>query len=162
GAHRLPHTEEGEHDGEPHCRLRRRDRDDEEREELPAVVLRPKAVVGDEGQVHRVEHELDAHEQDEQVPPEEKAHRARDEEDRGDGEEVLDRDRGHDALSLAWACAFGSGAAASASGFFSSFAGSSVGSTCLPRATATAPTTATRRSAPLSSNGTSWMVKSSR
>src|SRR5690349_14342364 len=58
GADRLLHAEEAEHDGEAHRSLGRRHGDDEEREDLPAVIRRAIAVVRDQGQVDRVEHEL--------------------------------------------------------------------------------------------------------
>src|SRR5512141_1306610 len=47
GAHRLAHPEERKDDGEPHRRLGRGHRDDEEREDLPRVVLRAVPVVRD-------------------------------------------------------------------------------------------------------------------
>lgn len=74
GPHRLPEPEEGEDDGEPHGGLGRRDGDNEESEELPVVVRGVDAVVRDQREVYRVEHQLDAHEQDEQVAPEEEAY----------------------------------------------------------------------------------------
>src|SRR5262249_7090989 len=132
--------------------------DHEEGEDLAVVAGRARAtrarevpVVGDEGEVHGVEHQLDAHQEDEQVPPEEEAHRARREEHAGDDQEVLEGDVGHEAPS--WAA--GSAGGVPWGGRMT------VGSGCLPRATATAPTTATRRRALESSNGTSAALKSS-
>src|SRR5262249_29911736 len=123
-------------------------RDDEEGEHLTGVGRhrRALAVEGDEREVHRVEHDLDAHQQDEDIAADQEADAADREEERREGDVELDADP--DAISLSEP-AFGSESVWWIS--------------CLPRprATATAPMIATMRSALESSNGTSpWLKRS--
>src|SRR5205814_8042516 len=54
---------------ETHGDLGRRDGDDEEGEDLTGHVAVVNAVVGHEGEIHAVQHELDAHELDEDIAP---------------------------------------------------------------------------------------------
>src|SRR5882724_9925874 len=77
---------DGETDRETDGRLGCGDRDDEERDHLAVVIVGPHAVEGDEGEVHGVEQELDAHQLNQEVAPHHEA-------DRADGEDdAYDRD----------------------------------------------------------------------
>ena len=75
---------DGENDRQPDGRFGRGDGHDEEHEHLPAhsEILRQR----DEREIHRVEHELDAHEDHDRVAPHEHAEHAEREEHRGEGE----------------------------------------------------------------------------
>src|SRR5262249_36136620 len=152
--------------GQADGRFRRRDGDDEKREHLAGHVARVGAVERDEREVHRVQHELDAHQLNEDVAPHQKADAAEREDGAGEQHVVLD----HHAKRTHQACSFGRGWPASRGcrgpwkrrcaaglllGAFTRFS-------TWARATAMAPTTATMRSAVVSSKGTSSFVKSSR
>src|SRR5829696_8342688 len=86
--HALEVAERGDDDRQPHRGLGRRDRHDEDHEALPgcAVELRE----GHERQVHGVEHQLDAHEDDDRVAAREHADDADGEEDRREEERLGD------------------------------------------------------------------------
>src|SRR5215203_946293 len=94
-------------DGEADDDLRGGDDHDEERHDL-AVDGAGGAGEGDQRQVHRVEHQLHAHEHDDRVAPHEDAHGADREEDRGEDQVVS---QGHDFSSLALVAAATHGAA---------------------------------------------------
>src|SRR3954451_11535270 len=79
---RPPGAEDRHDDREPDDDLGRGDEHDEQRDDLTVeVALHPRE--GDEGQVRRVEHELDAHEHDDRVAPDEHGAGADGEEQRG-------------------------------------------------------------------------------
>src|SRR6266481_923228 len=89
-------AEDGDDDRQPHRRFGRRGGDDEEhrrvsREEAAGGRARHQreAGEGEEGEVHRVEHQLDAHEDDDGVAPQHHAGRSQREEDRPEDEVVL-------------------------------------------------------------------------
>src|SRR5713101_6085098 len=69
---RSPAAEEGDDDRQTDGRLRGGDRHDEEDEELADHRL-ALAREGDEGQINGVQHDLDAHQHDDEVPPDQHA-----------------------------------------------------------------------------------------
>src|SRR5712672_3338013 len=87
---RAPAAEDGDDDGEADGRLGGGHRDDEEDGGVTAEEARLgggalhqwEAREGEEGEVHRVEHQLDAHEHDERVAPDHHAHAAQREQHR--------------------------------------------------------------------------------
>src|SRR4051794_17162402 len=80
-------------DRQPDHDLGRGDDHDEERDELAVDRARGPGE-GDQGQVHRVEHQLDAHEHDDRVAPHQHADGADGEQDRGQHQVVGDGHRG--------------------------------------------------------------------
>src|SRR5690348_430792 len=127
------------------------------------------AVERHEREVHRVQHHLDAHEENEEVATEEKAHGADSEEHAGDREKVLERDGVHvRASSVRELCAVIGVPCAESAGTPETSSlvddgkspvpplagtGARPTSSCpRPRATATAPTTAIRSRTPAISN----------
>src|SRR6266704_2871058 len=95
---RGPAAEHGDDDGEAHGGLGGGHRDDEEDGGVAAQEARlgggalhqREPREGEESEVHRVEHQLDAHEDDERVAPQHHAHPAQREEDRAE-EQVVQR-----------------------------------------------------------------------
>ena len=84
-------TEERDCEGESDRGLARGDRDDEHGEDLPGQVREP-AGERDQVQVDGVQHELDRHEDREEVAPHEHAEEADREEEERDNQVVVDRD----------------------------------------------------------------------
>src|SRR5919112_1069019 len=74
-------AEDAQNDGQTNDDLGRRDEHHEQRDDL-AVQRPPHAGEGDEGEVGRVEHELDAHEYDDRVAPQQEGRGADREQDR--------------------------------------------------------------------------------
>src|ERR1700730_14519652 len=87
---RLAMPEETDHDGEPDGGLGRRDRHHEEHDDLPVDSAQGPAE-GDEGQVHRVQHDLDRQENRDQVAAKENPGRTGGEQDRREHEGVVER-----------------------------------------------------------------------
>src|SRR5581483_1984565 len=79
-------------DRQADCRFGGRDGDHEESEDL-AGVLQPEAGEGNEQQVRRVEHQLDAHQHHQRVAADDDADDADEEKYRGEREIVADGDR---------------------------------------------------------------------
>src|SRR5438477_10733209 len=75
----LPIPEDRDQDREPHGHFRGRDRHDEEDEDL-AVHVAVLPGKGHEAQVHRVQHQLDRHEDDQRAPAHQHAHQTHREE----------------------------------------------------------------------------------
>src|SRR5450755_4774123 len=155
---------EGEHDREADGDLCRGDRDDEEGEHLPVHVAGVQAVVSHEREIHGVQHQLDAHQLHEHVATHQKPDAAEREQRAREHDVVLDVITQHvhqmpPALAAALLALVGKGRCASRamSGPWNMRAlGPPLASrrTCgLPRATAIAPTTATIKSAVVSSKG---------
>src|SRR5262249_30755643 len=88
---------DGEHDGEPHRRLRRRQHDDEDAEDLAGELRRrlDEVVEGDEVHVGGVQEQLDHHEDADRVPPRHHGDHAEREQDGADDEEMRQLDGGH-------------------------------------------------------------------
>src|SRR5215210_54542 len=89
-----PRAEHGEHDGEPHSDLRRRDGDNEHGvadTESPGV--REVVREGDEREVDAVYHELDAHKDDDGVAPDQGPPRPYGEQERADHQIPFERRR---------------------------------------------------------------------
>src|SRR5690606_27989940 len=74
--------------------------EDEEHGHL-AVAVVERAAGGDQGQVHRVEHQLDAHEHDQRVAPDEEAQRP--DQEQGGGERHIPTRCDHQFLLRSWA-----------------------------------------------------------
>src|SRR5688572_1279467 len=125
-------AEDGHDDPEADDDLGRRHHQDEEHQRLAADVVELSGE-GDEGEVHGVEHELDAHEHDEHVAPDQQAHGADGEQARGQGEVPL-AVHGHSPSPPSW----GRGGR---------------------RASTTAPTTAITSSTEVISKGSRYRVK---
>src|SRR5882672_10128465 len=89
--HGLTAAEEPDEDREAHGRLGGRERDDEEREDVPLLVAE-RAREGQHGEVAAVELKLDAHEHDERVSAHEDARRSDEEQNERQHEVVI---RGH-------------------------------------------------------------------
>src|SRR5712664_806485 len=95
---RVPAAEDGDDDGEAHGGLGGGHGDDEEDGGVAAQEARlgggaphqREPREGEEGEVHRVEHQLDAHQDDEGIAPQHHAHPAEREEDRAE-EQVMQR-----------------------------------------------------------------------
>src|SRR5713101_2623335 len=92
---------DGEHDGEPHRRLGRRQHDHEDAEDLPGQLRRPldEVVEGDEVHVRGVQDQLHAHQDADRVPPGDHRDHAEREEDGAHDEEMGQPDGGHDDTS---------------------------------------------------------------
>src|SRR5512138_530355 len=88
----LERLEDGEDDREADRGLRRREHDDEQGEHLPRDPARHVVVEGDEVHVRAVQDELDAHEDAHGVAPGGDRDETEGEEQRTDGEEVVERD----------------------------------------------------------------------
>src|SRR3954469_19402291 len=137
-------TEDGDDDAESDRDLGGRDRQHEEHDHLAANVVE-RAGERHEREVHRVEHELDAHEHHQHVAPGEEADRADGEEQRGEHEVVVGGDvergerQGHGASSMTTSSAWR-----------------------LRRASTTAPITESTSSAAVISNGHRKSVNSDR
>src|SRR5512134_275634 len=80
-----------EHEREAHGDLGRRHGQDENEHDL-AVNLPPARAGDDEGQAHGVQHHLDAHEHEDDVPASEHSYESEREQDRGEHEAVLHGD----------------------------------------------------------------------
>src|SRR5712671_2107206 len=94
---------DGQHDGEPHRRLGRRQHDHEDAEDLPGQLPRPlhEVVEGDEVHVGGVEDQLHPHQDADRVAPRDHRDHAEREEDRADDEEMGQADGGrHRTVSL--------------------------------------------------------------
>src|SRR5687768_3155563 len=158
---------EGEHDGETDRRFGGGHGDDEESENLAVHVPGVLPVERHEHEIHGVQHELDAHELNQHVAPHQKADRAEREDHAAEQHVVLD----HVADAVHHTCSFSRGRASSGrpasrgcSGPwnmpFMRFRGLCSGFDApRERATAIAPTTATIKSAVVSSKGTTACVK---
>ena len=97
--HRVAVSKHGNDDAEAHCDLGRRHDDDHEDEDL-AVYLTPCAREPDQRHVHGVEHELDGHEDHDQVAARHRPHQPDDKEDPRESEDVIHGD-GHSRLRFA-------------------------------------------------------------
>src|SRR6266851_4678433 len=99
GAERLV---DGQHDGEPHRGLGRRQHDHEDAEDLPGQLPRPlhEVVERDEVHVRGVEDQLHPHQDADRVAPRDHRDHAEREKDRADDEEMGQADRGHRTVSL--------------------------------------------------------------
>src|SRR5690554_338601 len=82
----------GDREREPERRLGGRDGDHDEGENLSIMARRVCAVEADEQEVHGVQHQLDAHQLDEEVPPNEETDRANPEEKRAENDVGADLD----------------------------------------------------------------------
>src|SRR5712691_3972322 len=93
---------DGQHDGEPHRRLGRRQHDHEDAEDLPGQLPRPlhEVVEGDEVHVGGVEDQLHPHQDADRVAPRDHRDHAEREEDRADDEDMGQADAGHRRVSL--------------------------------------------------------------
>ncbi len=88
---RVPGAEDGDDDGQAYGGFSRGHHHDEEDEDLPADLM-PLVREGDEGQVDGVEHQLDRHEDGDDVALDEEGGNAEREEDGAEHEIVGDRD----------------------------------------------------------------------
>src|SRR6267143_7055338 len=92
---------DGQHDGEPHRGLRRRQHDHEDAEDLTGQLSRPldEMVEGNEVHVGGVQDQLHAHQDADGVAPGDDGDHSQGEEDRADDEEVGKTDGAHSATS---------------------------------------------------------------
>src|SRR5688572_23156520 len=81
-------AEDADDDRQPDRRFSRGNGHDEDHEHLPGDAVEPGQR--DEGEIHGVEHELDAHENDDRVAACEHADHADDEQNRGEKQRFLD------------------------------------------------------------------------